>query len=473
MIYVMFHLRQYQHNITDETRALFKQGVKTVLIRLATGGGKTLLTANMLNIAAGKGFTSWFIVHRRELVKQTIQSFSNIGVNNFGVVSNGFVEAKKHPIQICSIQSLQRRITYLPAPKFIAWDECHHCSAGTYKKVYEAYKAAFHIGLSATPQRLDGTGLRQYFSHMVHGPEMSQLIEEGFLVPYKLYAPSGINVAGVHTQMGDFKKNELVKVADRPSITGDAIKHYLKYGTGKRAVVFCVSIEHSKHVVNQFNQAGIVAAHVDGETPVEDRDMAIRRFKNGEIKVLSNVELFGEGFDLPALEVAILLRPTQSLGLYLQQVGRALRPSPGKSHAIILDHAGNCERHGLPDEERIWSLDGRPLKSRGATGGNVRVCPKCFAAQAIGLDQCKYCQFAFETTPRKIEEVEGDLVEVDPAVLRRKKAIAQAKCESKEDLIAEGKRRGYRHPERWAHYVWQARQSRKIHGKGLSGAEVE
>lgn len=446
----------------NSTREHFKSGVRSVLCQLSTGGGKTLLTANMLSIASNKGMTCWFIVHRRELVKQTITAFSNIGIKRFGVVSAGFMEAKAMPIQICSIQTLIRRYSRLKAPNFIAWDECHHVSAGSWAEVYKAFPKAFHIGLTATPKRLDGTGLNKFFGAMVSGPPMASLIEDGYLVPYKLFAPSGINVSGIHTQMGDYVKSELSKVVDRPSITGDAIKHYIKHASGKRAVVFCVSVEHSKHVVSQFNNAGIPALHVDGETPTEERDNAIRRFKDGEIKVLSNVELFGEGFDLPSLEVAILLRPTQSLGLYLQQVGRALRPSDGKTHAIILDHAGNCERHGLPDEEREWLLEGTE-KRRGASVNSVsvKVCKKCLAAHASWVETCKFCGFTFAVNSRPIEEKEGELVEVDPEVIRKQRLQAQGKCKTKEDLVAEGKRRGYKHAERWAHNVWQARLLKK------------
>lgn len=457
-------LRPYQNRMIDDIRDAYKSGIRCVAAQLPTGGGKTLLTAHMLNTAANKGKRSWFIVHRRELVKQTIQAFSDIGINKFGVISAGFMEAKGFPIQICSIQTLVNRIKHLPDPNFIAWDECHHVAAGSWTKVFQKYNRAFHIGLTATPQRLDGTGLNKYFSHMVSGPPMTQLIEEGYLVPYKLFAPSGINVEGVHSRMGDFVKSELNKIVDRPSITGDAIKHYIKHAAGKRAVVFCVSVEHSKHVVNQFNQAGIAAAHVDGETHTEERDLAIRRFRSGETRILSNVELFGEGFDLPALEVTIMLRPTQSIGLYLQQVGRALRPSPGKTHAIILDHAGNCERHGLPDEDREWSLDGRNKKISDSATGSVRICPKCFAAQSFGAGQCKYCLFEFSVSPREVEQVEGDLVEVDATEVRRKRLIAQGKCKTEKELAEEGRRRGLKHPDRWAHYVWQARQMKKLQG---------
>lgn len=457
-----FQLRQYQNDIIDETRALMRQGVKSVLVQLSTGGGKTLLTAHMLNTAASRGFASWFIVHRRELVKQTIIAFNDIGIKRFGVVSAGFPEAKGHPIQICSIQTLIRRHQRLRTPKFIAWDECHHCSAGSWSKLYHSHPNAYHVGLTATPQRLDGTGLRKYFSNIVYGPPMPWLIENKFLVPYKLYAPSTVNLSTVHTAMGDYVRAELEVLFDKPTITGDAIKHYKSLALGKRAVVFCVSIEHSKHVVENFKKSGIPAAHVDGETPVDERDLQIRRFKHGEIKVLSNVELFGEGFDLPSLEVAILLRPTQSLGLYLQQVGRALRPSPGKQNAIILDHAGNCQRHGLPDDEREWSLDGRDKKRSNDKNISVKVCPKCFAAQYAGAAACKYCGYEYEKQFRDITEREGTLIEVDLKSARIKRSIEQSTAHTKQALIEIGIKRGYKFPERWAHFVWQSRQAKKL-----------
>lgn len=460
----MFHLRPYQEDIIEQVRANFKSGNKSVLIQLATGGGKTALTANMLSLATRKDKVCWFIVHRRELIKQTMNAFSTIGMKNYGVVSSGFIHSKAHPIQICSVQTLINRFKIMPPPDLIAWDECHHCSAGSYSKIYNHFPKAFHIGLSATPQRLDGTGLIKYFKTMVNGPSMESLINDGYLSNYEIYAPGGMNTSNVHIKMGDFVKSELNKIADRPSITGDAIKHYLKLANGKRAVVFCVSVEHSKHVVQNFRQAGISAEHVDGETPTEERDIAIRRFKDGEIKVLSNVELFGEGFDLPAIEAAILLRPTNSLGLYLQQVGRALRMSEGKERAIILDHAGNCERHGLPDEDRVWNLEGQEKRKGDKPVSSVKVCPQCFAAQRVGLQSCSYCGYLFEKQSREVAHVEGDLVKVDPAVLRRKRLIDQGKCQTKEELVQEGKRRGFKHPERWAHYVWKAREEKRMRG---------
>jgi DNA repair protein RadD len=462
----MLALRPYQTSIIDEARRLMRAGCKRILITAPTGSGKTLLTAHMLKTAAEKSMASFFIVHRRELVKQSIRAFDQVGVGH-GVVAAGFVDDPRHFVQICSVQTLQRRWHKLKRPKLVIWDESHHLAAAGWSVIHRALPDAFHIGLTATPERLDGAGLGQYFDEMIEGPSVSWLIQNKFLSPYKMYAPTSVSLEGVRTRMGDFAKSELAMEMDRPSITGDAVREYIKLAAGKRAVVFCVSVEHSKHVSSQFAAAGFASEHVDGETPTELRDAAIRRFERGETKVLCNVDLFGEGFDLPSLEVSILLRPTQSLGLYLQQVGRSLRPSPGKSHAVILDHAGSCARHGLPDEERQWSLEDRARRERTTQtdGPSVKICPKCFAAQFPGPAACQYCGVVFEVKARVIDHVDGDLKEVTKETLLRHTREAERKnCESFEELCALGQARGYKRPRLWAKHIWNYRQSKKNRG---------
>jgi superfamily II DNA or RNA helicase len=262
-----------------------------------------------------------------------------------------------------------------------------------------------------------------------------------------------------HTRMGDYVRSEIVEAMNKPKITGSAIHEYKKLCHGKRAVVFCASIAHSQAVVADFNDAGIRAEHVDGETDQAERDRAIERFRRGETLVLSNVELFGEGFDLPAIECAILLRPTQSLGLYLQQVGRALRPFPGKTEAIILDHAGNCERHGLPDQEREWSLEGREITRRGEKSESIRVCPKCFGAQVSGQSsKCIHCGHQFDVKERVLEQVEGDLKEIDKSKLKSVRRQEQGRAQDLADLIELGRSRGYKRPELWARHVYMGRK---------------
>ena len=275
------------------------------------------------------------------------------------------------------------------------------------------------MGLTATPWRLDGSGLRDYFEVMVQGPTPEWLIQNGFLSHYDMYGPPGISTKGIRTEMGDYAKDELARAADRPTVTGDIIQYYMKYARGKRALGFGVSVEHSKHMAQQFNLRGIPAAHVDGETATEIRDGVFEDLASGKLQVVFNVDLAGEGFDCPAVECVILACPTQSLTKYLQQVGRALRPSPGKDKAIILDHAGNWAEHGLPDKDkfgndRVWTLDGREKKPKDADQDVylMKKCPKCFRVQHNFTKNCKYCGAEFDVRSREVDFVDGDLVHV-------------------------------------------------------------
>ncbi len=417
----------------------------------------------MLHTAASKGMRSLFVVHRRELIKQSTQAFALEGLRH-GIISAGFFEHATMRVQLASVQTLAKRLDRQSEPQLIVWDECHHIAAASWEKIFRRFPHAYHIGLTATPARLDGRGLGEYFKEMINGPSVQSLIEQGYLSPYKLYAPSTVSMEGIHTRMGDYEKNEVSKTMDRPSITGNAIEHYKRLCSGKRAVVFCASIQHSKHVVEEFNRNGISAAHVDGETLQEERDATIQRFKDGDIRVLSNVELFGEGFDVPSIECAILLRPTQSLGIYLQQLGRCLRPSEGKERAIFLDHVGNWSRHGLPDQDREWSLEGNrgDRKRESNKDINIKICPKCFAAQISGVPSCKFCGFVFEIKPREVEEKEGELKEIDIEAQRLSARREQGLAESLEELTALGIQRGYRHPRRWAYFVFKSRQAKRL-----------
>src|SRR6266446_4115661 len=440
-------LRPYQTEIIAKTRALMRQGCRSILIQAPCGAGKTALTAHMLHTAASKRMRSFFVVHRRELIKQLIAAFRKEGLD-YGLIAAGFYSENRPLCHIASIQTLARRYKRFAVPQLIVWDECHHLAAGSWRKVYNAFPNSFHIGLTATPERLDGQGLASFFKEIVTGPSISWLTERYFLSPYKLYAPSTVDLDGIHTRMGDYEKRELAQVVDKPSITGDAVEHYKRLADGKHAIVFCASIRHSHHVVEQFNSAGIPAHHIDGETPEGERDGAIERFKEGRLQVLSNVEIFGEGFDVPGIEVAILLRPTPSLSYYLQQVGRALRPFEGKTHALILDHVGNWSRHGLPDDDREWSLQGRAGRERDARGAGiaVKICPKCFAAQKAGMVCCRYCGFVFEVKPRMVQKKDGQLSEIDKEASRRESRRTQGFAQSLEELTQIGIERGYKFP---------------------------
>lgn len=453
----MIELRGYQQQLIADIRGRFKGFDRTVLVQLATGGGKTVTSAYMVKTASERGRRCWWIVHRREIILQASRTFWSMEIPH-SLVMGGSIGDRDAMVQVGSVQTLARRLGKLPPPDLIIFDECHHMGAAQYQAIYEACPRAQVVGLTATPWRLDGRGLGKWFDSMVQGPSVADLMESGALCDYRLYAPSAADVSKVQTQAGDFKRDDLAKIMDKPAIVGDAVQHYRKLADGKRAIVFAVSVEHSQHVAEQFRAAGIAAAHVDGSMDTGARDAIVDDFSAGRVQVLSNADLFGEGFDVPAVEAVILLRPTQSLSLHLQQIGRALRPADGKPHAIILDHAGNAMRHGLPDDDREWSLEDRPKKKRGEKSEvPVRQCPKCFLVHTPA-PSCPVCLFAYPTNSREVEQVEGDLEVVDLDAIRARKRQELKSARTLEQLIALGKQRQYKFPAQWAGHIMRQRQ---------------
>ena len=340
---------------------------------------------------------------------------------------------------------------------------CHHIGAQSWDDLFYRFPRAKILGLSATPWRLDGQGLGRWFDDMIVGPTVAELIEAGALSPYRLFAPSAPDLSGVGVTGGDYQRGALSKAMDRPQIVGDAIGHYSRLCAGKRAVVFAAGVENSKHIVAQFNASGIRAEHVDGSMSADERDGAVNRFKAGETLILSNADLFGEGFDVPAIEAAILLRPTKSLSLYLQQVGRALRPFEGKTEAIILDHAGNSAQpgFGLPDDDREWSLNDREKRKKAEKGEvAIRQCDECFFVYRPA-PKCPACDHVPEVKAREIEVVEGTLAEVtrEKEKAQHVRKMEERDCHTLDDWQKLARERGYK--PGWALIRWQARQGRR------------
>ena len=296
----------------------------------------------------------------------------------------------------------------------IAVHNCHHATAKTWRNVIDAYPNAYVVGLTATPARLGGQGLGDVFDSLVIGPTAKELIQQGHLAPYRYFAPPQVaDLSGIKIKLGDYDNAELAIRMDKPAIIGDAISHYQRLAAGKRAIVYCASVDHSKNTAAAFQAVGIPSMHIDGTTPAGTRRQAIADFKTGNIRILSNVDLVGEGLDVPGCEAVVLLRPTASLTLYLQQSMRGMRPdkeNPGKC-CVILDHVGNAMTHGLPDEPREWSLEGIKKRSRDtvATIG-ARVCMGCYAV-IKPKPVCEYCGYVFNMTPRQLAEEAGELVQ--------------------------------------------------------------
>ena len=462
-------LRDYQLKAISDTReALRRQD--SVLLTSPTGSGKTALTVSMMSTAARRGKSSWFLVHRQELLDQTSRALWEQRVEH-GMIAAGKTMSRL-PVQVASVQTLVRRLHKLPAPDLVVIDEAHRAAASTYQRIISELRGMNPklkvVGLTASPQRTDGKGLDDLFDEIVYGPDVRWLIDNGYLADYKLLAPpSQADVANVKTRAGDYAKDELEEAVDKPAIIGDAVDHYRKLAMGKRCAVFCVSRKHSRHVCEQYMAAGIPAEHVDGETPSAERKAIVARFVAGHTKVLCSVELFIEGFDCPGIEVVQLLRPTQSVVVYLQAIGRALRPAPGKAHALILDHVNNWERHGLPDDDREWSLQGRPKGKKGKQDDEpalttVQCEAPCFAIFRRELGACPQCGKPVVPGGRQeLEVVDGELEVIDVETLRRERKREQGQARTLEDLVALGIRRGMNKPAQWACITMAARQGRK------------
>lgn len=454
-------LREYQEKAIEELRQRLKFNNRLLYVA-PTGSGKTATTAFMLGGAKARGNSSTFVVHRRELIRQVTKALSEQNIPH-GIIAPGYAPTT-HIVQIASVQTLVRRMHKLTRPDLLIVDEAHHCVLNnTWGKVVNGWDDSKVIGLTATPWRLSGEGLADIFEDMVLGPSVPDLIKSGFLCDYKLYAPPlDISMEGARKRMGDYVKSDLDAILDKPAIIGDALEHYKKICPGKRAIVFCASIKHSEHVAKQFQQAGFNAAHIDGKTPSDQRDQAVDDFSKGKIEVLTNVDLVGEGFDVPGIEVVIMLRPTCSLTLYMQQVGRGLRPSPGKDNLIVLDHVNNVLRHGLPDEEREWELTHGKSKAKNATPNlTIIVCKECFRVYRQS-PQCPYCGSMRQIKEREIEKKKGELSETDKAEIElRRKQLRQevGKAKSLDELREIARKRGY--SQGWAYHVYHSRQHRK------------
>lgn len=463
---IMLQLRPYQNSIVSDIRESYKRGNKAPLAVAPTGAGKTIIFSYIAANTSARGKKVLILVHRVELLRQTSEKLHIAGVTH-GLINPRYSPKYFAPVQVASVQTLVNRLDKLSEPDLIIVDEAHHATAGTWKKIISYWPNAKVLGVTATPCRGDGTGLSVacggMFDDIVIGPQIRELIDGGYLVAPKVYAPlERIDLSAIKVKMGDFVTAELEQAVDKPMITGHAVEHYIKLCSGAPAVAFCVSVAHAQHVAEQFRAAGFVAYAVDGSMEDEVRKKILNGLGNGSVQIVCSCDLISEGTDIPAIGCAILLRPTKSLGLFIQQVGRALRPSAGKDCAIILDHVGNVLTHGMPDEDRAWTLDGEPKRSKRKSEPSIKIdqCEKCYAIYAPA-PCCPECGYARPVQVNKPEQVEGTLSEItaeNRAALRKQKNIEVAKAQTREELEAIAEMRGYK--KGWVNHILRGRESR-------------
>jgi DNA repair protein RadD len=407
--------------------------------------------------AMSKGKRVMVLVHRERLLDQASASLKRLGVEH-GLIKSGRTPDPRLPVQIAGVDTLVNRLDRYAPPDLIIVDEGHHAVAGKWKRIVAAYPKARVLGVTATPERLDGKGLGDIYDHLIRGPEVSDLIERGFLCQPVYYGPSKVDTAGLRGS-GDFTRKDAEQAADKPVITGCAVSHYRKLCDGVPAVAFACSVKHAEHVASEFRAGGYNAAVIEGTQDAAVQQRLIDQLASGALQVLVSCDLISEGFDLPLVTAAILLRPTKSLSLHLQQVGRVLRTHATKTHAIILDHVGNCERLGYAEEIREWTLEGaRARKKRaGADGPLYRQCPACYGMHRPA-PVCALCGHVYEVKERAPEAVDGELQQLNPeGVAWKAKKRENGKAQSLPELIALGKQRGYRNPAAWAAHILRAR----------------
>ncbi len=465
----MLHLRDYQQQLVGKIRASYQQGRKAVLAVAPTGAGKTVIFSHIAASVAARSKRVVVLVHRVELLRQTSAALTKSGVDH-SLINPQFTPDYRKAVQVASVQTLVKRIHMMPTPPdLIVVDEAHHANAGSWRKIIAAFPNAHVLGVTATPIRGDGTGLGieagGIFDNLVEGPQVPWLIENGYLVKPIIYAPmERLDLKGIKVVRGDYDAVELAKAVDKPKITGDAVDHYRRLCPGTPAVVFCVSIAHAQHVADEFRAAGFRAYPVDGSMDDDVRKRILGGLGNGSVDVVCSCDLISEGTDIPAIGCAILLRPTQSTGLYIQQVGRALRPCAGKERAIILDHVGNVLVHGMPEEHREWSLEGesKKKKKKGEKAEKrvqVRQCDSCYAMHEPA-PKCPVCGHVYEIKQPKQEEGElRQLTAEEATALKRNRNKEVAQADTLEKLEAIAKQRGYK--PGWAKYIWQHREKRK------------
>lgn len=435
-------LRDYQQGLLDKARAELAKGHKSVLCVCATGGGKSYIFMDMADRCKGKVLV---LVHRGELKDQHIREFEKNGIP----MDNIIVE---------TVQTVYRHLDDYLDVKMVIADEAHLFLARTFRAVLDRLTGpevnAWCIGFSASPCRLDGSSMSDVFDSMVEGPQTKELIEKKRLCPYEYYAPLTVDVSNLKKQRGDYVTSEVEELME-PAIYGKVIEEYKRLCPEKQAIAFCCSIKHSKQVAQQFRDAGISAEHVDGTSSQAERKALMERFRAGDIQVLTNVNLFSEGISVDGIGAVIMLRPTASLALCLQQWGRGLRYQDGKVCTII-DCVGNYLSHGLPDEHRHWELQGETKKHKTHNDDGtytVRQCPFCYKVfENKGQKECPYCHEPYHISSKELQVIEEirlkQITEAEVKAEEERKAqlkedIRNARCAA--DFFAIANKNGYSH----------------------------
>lgn len=440
-------LRDYQQDLYAKTVEAFKKGFHRPLIVAPCGAGKSYLFAEMIRKTAGNVLV---LTHRQELKRQHEELFQAQNITN---------------ARVSMILTEANRLGRYPTPTLIVTDEAHLSRSNSWIKVIEYYNT-WTVGFTATPVRLDGKPLGDIFDSLIEGVDTKWLIEHKHLAPYEYYAPTMVETEGLRKVAGDFMVSDLEQLMHERAIYGDVIQTYMRLAPGERSIAYCVSVRHAGETAEAFNKAGIRSASISAETPAKERERIMDDFRNGRITVLCNVGIISEGVSINEVTCCMLLRPTESIALGIQQMMRCMRYLPGKT-AKIIDFVGNYTRVGLPDEQREWSLK-EPVKKKRHLNeeGNfyIRSCPNCYMIFKTA-PICPFCGMKYPLHPREIrahKDIELARITAEEAERvaqeRKNSRREQGRAQSFEELVKLGKERGYKNPAFWAAQVMRGRR---------------
>jgi superfamily II DNA or RNA helicase len=384
-------LRDYQEDAFQKTRESLRKNKKAPLLVLPCGAGKSVVAAEIAKISTGRKKRVLFIVHRQELRQQIEKTFSLCGID----------------MELCDIEMVVTVGNHLDStkpPDLIIIDEAHHSVSSSYMKIFNAFPDAWKLGLTATPERLDGKGMSAVFDDLVVGVTAQYLIEKGFLARYRMFSQELADLSNLKVANGDYDMGTLY---EGKQIYGDTVKAYKKFADGLKAIAYCSTVKAAEETAEEFRLNGYSAAAISGDTLANERTQIMESFRSGEVMVLCNCDLLGEGIDVPDCSCVIMLRKTMSLTLYIQQAMRCMRHQPDKI-AIIIDHVRNCFEHGFPDEERRWSLNGKERRMELSEEPQIKICPECSAVARLAAKVCESCGHVFYEEKEK-EEVKLDV----------------------------------------------------------------
>ena len=421
-------LRPYQQDDLEQARILLREH-RSVLLVQPTGAGKGTLAAYITRSANVRGKRVVFLVNRRNLVHDMSKRIGKLGLEH-GVIMGGDPRRRPHlSIHVASIDTIHRRENRPPADLLIV-DEAHFAVTPTWAKVLASYPDAKILGMTATPIRLDGRGLGEVFEAMVLGPSVRRLIEQQYLVPAVVFRPGGPDLSGVRKTGGDFNQKQLAAVCDKPKLVGDVVEQWKKNAGGSKTAAFCVNQHHAQEVAEKFRCAGFDWAYVDCDTPDRERDRIWDDFDHGQLPGVASVGTISYGWDHPICSCIIAARPTASMGLWRQMLGRGSRPHPGKQNFKVLDHFDNTGRlDAFFEDDVAWSLAGQAVREAGTSSVSITTCRQCFATFRSGPLTCPYCLVTLPKPTRPIEEVCGELEQAE----RERKASAIETWKERQD----------------------------------------